>query len=131
MRVTGAVLGIFALLAQLSLPTVHHAAMAASAGQLISARAAALFGGDVPICLTQQPDKPAGSGIPSQAPSHKVPACPICQTLHALGSLLPPAGIVIAEGPPPATTSDVLLRAPIIAHTLNPTSRPRAPPRMA
>ncbi len=131
LRGTGAVLGAVALLIQFWLPLVHHPVLAAQDDQPAHARLAAVIGGEFTLCLAPRGGAQERSGTPGPAPSHGSAPCPICQALHAIGSFIPPAGTVLAEGPGLAVPGDDIGQARIAAHPLDPTSQPRAPPVMA
>ena len=125
-RPAGAWLGIFALLIQVWLPLVHHPALAAAGAPPAYAGDTALFGGEIALCLAPLSGQPDPSGRP--VPVHKIPVCPICQAMHALGSFVPPAGIVVAERPLPPVPVNAAHRVAVIARAANPATRPRAPP---
>ena len=65
-------------------------------------------------------------------PTHKLPSCPICQSLHLLGGeLVPPDAVVVAEIP---LVAAIYISADydfFIKITVAPQARPRAPPVLA
>ena len=125
----GAALGAFALLIQVWLPWLHHPPVFQTGEPDGYARSAAFFGDGLALCVRS--DSQDRSELPGKAPSHKPFSCPLCRALQMLGSFVPPAGIVVAAGPPAAVVVDAIGQAPIIARTPDPTSQPRAPPLMA
>lgn len=129
LRISGAVLGIFALLAQFSLPWAHAAAMATNFGQRSEAQTARYYAG-FPICLASRSGVPDTPADPS-APLHKSAPCSICQATHMLGSLVPPNGSAVIEAPPAAEPGLVTRASPIVLRELYTTSQPRAPPVIA
>jgi len=120
LRRLGARLGIIALLVPIMLPLLH--AIAAADG----------IGGLDPRTMLCRADAPApdGSSQPDQT-SHLKLACPICQTLQALGGFVPPRhrldapdAIVIADAAPLRDADG----GPVVR--LFEQARPRAPPAL-
>jgi len=126
-RGTGAAFAVIALLIQIWLP--WHLGINALAEQSTSARtAAAFFGGDFAMCLAQHLRAQDSSGAPIRDPSHKQPPCPICQALHMLASLVPPANAVLLGGPPLGKPGITAVPAPLMIRMFGSTPQPRAPP---
>ncbi|MGB9153468.1 MAG: DUF2946 family protein [Alphaproteobacteria bacterium] len=65
-------------------------------------------------------------------PAHKLPSCPICQSLHLLGGGFVPPDTVVVAGRPLVTAVYIsadynfFVRLPVV-----PQARPRAPPVLA
>ncbi len=131
LRGAGALVGAMALLVQVWLPFVHHPVLTAAADPQSYARTAAFFGDEVALCSAQGAPTSDQSGVPGKLPSHRLQPCPICQTLHLLGSVVPPTAGFVVAGPPPAVPAGAIGQATIVAHVLDPTAQPRAPPAMA
>ena len=74
-------------------------------------------------------DQPSSHGDPQKAPVHKVPFCPICQSLHLLGGgFVPPDAvtvIAVVSGVGAEVSAD---SAFLLTPLLPPQARPRAPP---
>lgn len=120
-------LAAFALLLQVWLPYAHHPRLAMELGPRAAsyARLAALFGGELALCL---PGTKKLSSLPAKAPPREPAPCPMCLALGLLGGIVPPAGGIVIASVRPAAPPDLVGRAPIVERLLNPTSRPRAPP---
>jgi hypothetical protein len=101
---------MFALLFQALLPAVHHPAGMAMAGL------PSLDGGQH-LCLAPGSLPPAPGGT-DRAPVHHMPACAICQAVHAIGGFAPPAAPVIV-----ARLSEPALPTPV--EPVTPASRPQ------
>ena len=75
-------LAVFALLLQTLIPVFHHPASMAFAGTL---------GADVVKNLCLAPGStPVAPGDQDKSPHHQIPACAICQAVHAIGGFAPP-----------------------------------------
>ncbi len=73
-------LALLGLLIQALLPAVHHPAGMAMAGGMG-------IGGGLNLCLAPGTKPPAE---PGKTPAHHLPACPLCQAIHAIGGFAPP-----------------------------------------
>jgi hypothetical protein len=124
-RDVATLLAAFALVIQIWLPWAHEPAVAMWTGSPRYARMAAIFSGQLALCLSaaQRP-----SGVPAKAPAHELPPCPICLALELLGNLVPLAGAVVVECLRPIVPHGMIGQAPIVARAFNPVSQPRAPP---
>ena len=66
---------------------------------------------------------------PGKDPAHKLPSCPICQSLHLLsGGFVPPAPILLAATPPAAAPALPALADLLVKRSLTHQARSRAPP---
>jgi len=64
-------------------------------------------------------------------PAHKLPSCPICQSLHLLGGgVMPPDAAVVADIPFVTATYDFVDSDFLLKLTIIPQARPRAPPSL-
>jgi len=89
-----AILAIAALLAQFWAPVVGEAK-----ANLVSDRSYAefvrIFGADGVVCLLDK-GAPSGRTTPGKSgPAHDPLQCPICQSLHALNSVVPPTSAAL------------------------------------
>jgi hypothetical protein len=123
-----AALALFAILLQSLLPALHHPAGMTLAGGALAGGAGSGDRGN--LC-----GAPGGAGEPAdhpqKSPSHPMPACAICQAVHAIGGFAPP--------PPPALTA-VSISVTLFTHRQPaaalqrlgyPRQRARAPPLVA
>jgi hypothetical protein len=71
-------------------------------------------------------------GDQSKDPAHKLPSCPICQSLHLLGGgFVPPEAVAVADRPVAVAiyiSADVSYLLKLV---VAPQARPRAPPLLA
>jgi hypothetical protein len=117
-------LAIFALLLQSIIPALHHPATMAlgTPGEMVS------LDGGKNLCLApgSAPAKPADQEKGSH--QHHMPACAICQAVHAIGGFGPTtnAAIVLAPGfPADRPVARIALLVPRQARIL---PQPRGPP---
>jgi hypothetical protein len=92
-------LAAFAILLQSLIPLLHHPAGMALAGSTG-------FGGGRNLCLAPG-SVPAPADIPDKSPAHHLPACALCQAVHAIGGFAPP---------PPTVLAAVGITATLFAH---------------
>lgn len=115
-RRIGSHLGVLALLVQCVVAATHFPALALSP-----------FADPAAWCISG--DVPGGHDLPGNSGSHKLPPCPICQSMQSVGMGLPPATpVAIPVGftiylPPFAETDTLPASRPEYLP-----ANPRAPP---
>jgi hypothetical protein len=113
---------MLAIWLQALLPAVHHPAGMALAGGLGAIDQRNLCHAPGPV----SPDEPG------KAPAHSMPACALCQAVHAIGGFAPPQAIALA---PVTAYQEIALVPPasqaVIAAWRHRLQQPRAPPVLA
>jgi hypothetical protein len=113
-------LAVFALLLQSFIPAFHHPATMALAGTLSL--------GDAKNLCVAPGSAPVEPGDQDKTPHHHLPACAICQAVHAIGGFAPPAPALLVVARdfgtliPTAPTFVLPFQRPTLRQ------QPRAPP---
>jgi hypothetical protein len=113
-------LAALAILLQSLIPLLHHPAGMALAGTTG-------FGGGRNLCLAPG-SVPAPADLPDKSPAHHIPACALCQAVHAIGGFAPPAATSLTIAPRYATIVAPHRRDPAPARLCVAQQRARAPP---
>jgi hypothetical protein len=114
-------LAAFAILLQAVLPLAHHPAGMALAG-------AAGFNEARNLCLAPG-SVPAPADAPDKAPAHHLPACALCQAVHAIGGFAPPTATpVLIARRNGAVAYAAAWTAPGAQRRVRASQQPRAPP---
>jgi hypothetical protein len=113
-------LAVFALLLQSFIPVFHHPASMAFAGTLSPdvAKHLCLAPGSAPVAPSDQ----------DKVPHHQIPACAICQAMHAIGGFAPPAAPAVALVRKAAVARPAFQRAQFAQQRAGEFAQPRGPP---
>ena len=121
-RRPGSWLAVLAVLIQALMPALHHPAGMAMAGM-------PGFADAVNMCLAPGSTAP---GDHDKAPAHQMPACALCQAVHAMGGFAPPTvsiALAVRSDVKVAFTATETVSVPQPAFRSN--AQPRAPPTLA
>jgi hypothetical protein len=128
LRALGAVLGVAALLLQVSLFWVPYSALAVSGDGHANVRIAAFPSAGLTLCVAHGASQKQTS-VPGKMPLSGKPAlCSICLALQLLNSAVPPTNTFVLAGPAFDVVFISVARKSIAAHSPHPTAQPRAPP---
>jgi hypothetical protein len=128
LRTLGAVLGIVALLLQVSSLWVPYSALAVSDEGHGNVGIAAFLDAGLTLCGAHAASQEQTS-VPGTVPlSGKSALCPICLALHLLNSAVTPTNTFVLAGSAFDVAFVSLAHESIAAHSLHPTAQPRAPP---
>jgi hypothetical protein len=113
-------LAVFALFLQTLIPAGHH-----PAGMAL----AATLGIDGPSNLCLAPGSaPVAPSDRDKAPHHQMPACAICQAVHAIGGFAPPAAPVVVLVRKATVSRPTFQRVQLAQQPVGEFAQPRAPP---
>jgi hypothetical protein len=110
-------IAIWAILVQPLLPIAHHPASLAL-GQSLAAT-------DHNLC---QGSAGAPRDSDHKGPIHKVPTCPICQAVHAIGGFPPPTAVMLKSSFPYAIVVAVVTDNSAPRRLARVAAQPRGPP---
>jgi len=126
-RSFAAIVAIAALLLQFWAPVINQA-KADLASDSSYAEFVRVFGAYGVLCLVDR-DAPSGKPSPGKnVPAHDPLQCPICQSLHTLSSVVPPASIVLILPPASDGARALASAAPFVAPHFYLSGEARAPP---
>jgi hypothetical protein len=126
LRVFAAILGIAALLAQVSLPWLSYPAVAATGDGQENARIASDTG--LVLCRAHVVAQ-SHANAPGKKPLPENPAsCPICLALHLLSSAVPPTNAILLASSALDAPYISARHKSISAQPPRATAQPRAPP---
>ncbi|MDR3448260.1 MAG: DUF2946 family protein [Alphaproteobacteria bacterium] len=115
-----AYVALLAMLVPMGTMLVHHPAVASAPMPMAMS---------MPGCDMGMQEGTQDKTAPAKAPAHKMPSCPICQSLHLLGGgFVPPDNIIVSAAVP--ARGDFVVHERVFFIHAAPASqgRPRAPP---
>lgn len=90
---------------------------------------AGTLGADVVKNLCLAPGSmPASPGEQDKSPHHQMPACAICQAMHAIGSFAPPAAAAVALAREATISRPAFQSVQLAAQRVGGFAQPRGPP---